>query len=402
MKPLPVVILLGALALSACNLPSGQTDPDLAASPSAEALSTPLATAAQPAVPLQAPSLPAVIPSALIDIHFLDPYNGWGLAADGSGMVLRSVDGGQTWFNATPPGGLAIGYSSNLSILDAVHAWLLLPNPDFYTGTLYRTADGGQTWNSDPVPFGGGLMQFLDASTGRILADRGAAAGSQAVELYQTTDGGVRWVSVFHNDPTQAGSSDSLPLSGTKNGMTFVDARIGFVTGSRPMEGDIYLFATHDGGSTWAQQNLPLPAGFETYQYVTSAPVFFGSSGYLPVLVYSPAGSPYLTFYTSSDGGASWSGDPSDANRVISPGSCSFSDASNGHCWDGGANLYFTSDGAQVWGGLAPSLDLSGLVTKLDFNAFNDGLVLTSVDSDGHSRLYHTTDGGFTWTPLLP
>jgi photosystem II stability/assembly factor-like uncharacterized protein len=402
MKPLLIFILLGMLTLSACNLPTGQNGPVSTTSPSAEPLSTPLATAARPAVPLQAPSLPAVVPSALIDIDFLDPYNGWGLAADGSGMVLRSVDGGRTWFNATPPGSLAIGYSSTLSVLDAVHAWLLLPNQDFYTGTLYRTADGGQTWNSDPVPFGGRSLQFLDASTGRILADRGAGAGSQAVELYQTSDGGVSWVSVFHNDPTQAGSSDSLPLSGDKTGMTFVDARTGWVTGSIPMDGNVYLYVTHDGGATWSQQAVPLPPGYESYQYMTNAPIFFGSYGLLPLYVYPTGGNAELTFYVSTDGGASWSGDPRDANRVITPGSFSFSDASNGHSWDGGPNLYVTADGTRTWGGLGTSLDLSGSLAQLDFTDASTGWALTGPDSASHSQLYHTTDGGFTWTALLP
>ena len=59
-------------------------------------------------------------------------------------------------------------------------------------------------------------MQFLDADTGRALAGRGAGAGSEAVELFQTSDGGASWTSVFHDDPGQAGSSDSLPLGASR------------------------------------------------------------------------------------------------------------------------------------------------------------------------------------------
>ena len=150
---------------------------------------------------------------ALARIDFQDANNGWGIAVNDNGYVLRTVDGGSTWLNATPPGTGAIGLSATLTVLDTNTAWVLVPGTDFFSGTLYRTSDGGITWSSSPVPFGGALMQFLDGSTGRALADRGAGAGSEAVELFQTSDGGATWASVFHDDPGQPGSSDSLPLA---------------------------------------------------------------------------------------------------------------------------------------------------------------------------------------------
>ncbi len=189
-------------------------------------------------------------------------------------------------------------------------------------------------------------LQFVDPTTGRMLADRGVGAGSNAVEMYQTQDGGLTWSSVFHNDPTQPGSSDSLPLSGNKNGMTFTDPTTGWVTGTRPVDGDVYLFVTHDGGSSWTQQTIPLPAGYEQYQYMPQAPVFFGNHGFLPLIIYL-SNQTELTFYTSQDGGATWLGDPQDANRVVAPGRFSFGDATHAWCWDGGQNLYFTTDGAR-------------------------------------------------------
>ena len=52
------------------------------------------------------------------------------------------------------------------------------------------------------------------------------------MELFQTSDGGATWLSVYNNDPTRPDSSNSLPLSGIKNGMTFLDANTGWVTGT--------------------------------------------------------------------------------------------------------------------------------------------------------------------------
>lgn len=365
---------------------------------------TPLAEATNMPLP-PPPDLPVVPASALVRIDFQDSNNGWGIAVNDGGYLLRTVDGGTTWLNTTPPGVTGIGYSTNLSVLDVNTAWVLVPNADFFTGKLYRTTDGGLTWTSFDVPFGGKNIQFLDASTGLALADRGAGMGSDSVEMFQTSDGGATWLSVFNNDPNRPDSSGSLPLGGIKNGMTFLDANTGWVTGTRPVDGEVYLFVTHDGGASWSQQSIPLPAGYESYQYMPQAPVFFGKDGFLPLVINLSITTDF-TFYTTHDGGTTWTGDPKNAKSVVMPGSYAFADALHGWCWDGGTNLYSTADGAQTWGEMLISLDLNGQLSQIEFvpGAANQfiGWALTSVDDAGHNQLYKTTDNGITWTPLIP
>jgi photosystem II stability/assembly factor-like uncharacterized protein len=219
------------------------------------------------------------------------------------------------------------------------------------------------------------------------------------VELFQTTDGGATWSSVFHDDPGQAAASDSLPLAGIKNGMTFRDARTGWVTGSIPQTGQVYLYMTQDGGVSWAQQNPSLPAGYEAYQYLTQAPVFFGQEGFLPVTIYLP-GKSVLTFYTSQDGGLNWNGDPANAGQTIPAGLAAIADTQHIWSWDGGATIYSTSDGAQSWANRPASQDLSGVLSRLEFVPGFTGWALTQLDNAGHSQLYRTTDG-MNWTPLI-
>lgn len=407
-----LLLLILLLSLSACSarpgtLPppappgTGAEDSAIPATPLPVIPLTPVPTATQTPLP---PDLPAFPSPELIRIDFQDENSGWAVASNAGGRVLRTVDGGVTWLNATPPQIGAVGYSASLVVLNTSTVWVLVPSADFFSATLYRTGDGGITWSFNPVPFGIARIQFLDARTGRALADRGAAAGSQAVELFQTSDGGVTWTSVFYNDPNQSGSSDSLPPAGIKNGMTFTDANTGWVTGSTPAEGDIFLYVTHDGGISWSQQSLPLPAGYGAYQYMPQVPIFFGMDGLLPLTVYLN-GSTVLTFYFTHDGGASWSGDLTGAGRSIQPGMPAFADALHGWCWDGGAVLFYSTDGAQKWSNAAASLDLSGRLAQLEFVPASAGLftgwALSQADEAGHSQLYRTTDG-VNWTPLIP
>lgn len=400
MKRLAIPLILLAAAMMACNLQATVTPAptEIAAT---EIPTIPPTEEGVTAIPLPA-GLPVVDAPALIFVDFQDASNGWGLASAGSGSVVRSENSGITWVNVTPPGLTEVGYATRLSILDVNNVWVQVPNADFVSSTLYRTTDGGATWTSNPVPFGGAEIQFLDSNTGRAMADLGAGAGSEAVAIFQTVDGGVTWTQVFVNDPNQPGSSDSLPLSGIKNGMTFVDASNGFITGTRPVDGEIYLYATHDGGTSWAMQALSLPAGYELNQYMPQAPFFFGQDGFLPVIIYFPGGNIEQVFFVTHDGGATWTCDPTNADQVIFPGRYSFSDALTGYSWDGGTTMYFTTNGAQNWGGMGATLDLYESLSRIDFVDAYTGWALSAQDDTGVSRLFHTIDGGVTWTQLNP
>ena len=409
---LPLLILL--LVMGACSTRTGPIAPSFPIGTATLTLSDAIAVTASPSLaetPIPSvtdtpvpPALPSVASPVLSRIDFQDEIHGWGIAVNKAGYILRTVDGGTTWLNATPQGIGPVGYSTNLVVLNTNTAWVLGPTADLFSGILYRTNDGGITWSSYPVPFDLAFLQFLNASTGRALTVRKAGLGSEAVELFQTSDGGAIWTSVFHDEPGQPGSSDSLPLAGIKNGMTFIDANTGWVTSTSSVDGEIFLYVTHDGGLSWSQQRLPLPAGYQGYHYQPQAPVFFGQDGFLPLKIYLP-GSTALTLYGTHNGGLTWSGDPANANMVIQPGLLTLADPIHIWCWDGGRALSFSIDGAQTWKNVTPSLDLSGNLEQLQFVPASDGgftgWALSRVNDAGQSLLYRTKDS-VTWTLLIP
>lgn len=187
LKFLSVMVIL-MLAVLACSLPGIPTAVPVTETPATEApTSIPLVSpTADPVVSAPLPDLPVISNPALTQIHMLDLINGWGTTET---SLVRTVDGGLTWYNMTPPGVSSLGYSASVFFLDALTGWVVTGGADFYNGTLALTTDGGSSWTSAAVPFAGGEIQFINPITGFILVGRGAAAGSSAVDIYSSTDG---------------------------------------------------------------------------------------------------------------------------------------------------------------------------------------------------------------------
>src|SRR5258708_12936263 len=129
-------------------------------------------------------------------------------------------------------------------------------------------------------------ISFIDSQHGWILAAvRPPGGAAEPVSVFRTTDGGKTWVNVataLFSDTTPAGR---LPYGGQKSGMRFLNALTGWVTGSVSLPNLAWLYVTHDGGSTWHQQTLPMPPGMPSTQLSILSPTFFSAAdGLLPVI----------------------------------------------------------------------------------------------------------------------
>ena len=202
-------------------------------------------------------------------LYMLNSSNGW---AVGNGYLLRTTNGGTTWYNV-----LSVN-PTGAYFLTSTKGWVIGDYSETNVGSLYRTTTGGQNWTRYDVPFNNGYIQFLDDNNGYVLEITGAAMNKQSVILFKTTDGGATWVQNYNNDPNAPGAGNSLPLGGHKNGMTFSNATTGWVGGDIPTNGYVYFYKTIDSGVTWTLQPLPIPAGYENAYMITTAPKFFGAN----------------------------------------------------------------------------------------------------------------------------
>jgi photosystem II stability/assembly factor-like uncharacterized protein len=340
---------------------------------------------------------PPVESPAFIEIQFLNELDGWAVTES---QIVRTNDGGSTWYNVTPPDVTETGYTVETFILDNTHAWV--QKPDFNNfpnnGLLYRTTDGGLTWTISSTPFSGGDLNFTDVNNGWMLADLGVGAGSNAVAVFQTTDGGATWTQTYTNDPNNPEAGDSLPLGGIKSDLVPLDMQTAWVSGVIYSPGTVYLYRTNDGGHTWAPVTLDLPEGAENFelgidreqlQFVTASEAFLGvrMSGELS----------QTAIYVTNDAGNTWTLTPA---LIPKGGVSDFLSAQEAIIYNG-EQFYVTRDAARTWTVVSPDIVFGDSFATMDFVDLLSGWVVT-VDPQNHRSLYRTTDGGATWLPVIP
>lgn len=332
---------------------------------------------------------------SIINIEMLDEVFGWAVTEE---KIIRTNDGGVTWYDVTPAGLAEVGYLAFTDFLDVDHAWAQFPDMNRYPngGTLYRTMDGGLTWDPFDTPFSGGSMKFVDEENGWALADLGVGAGSMAVSVFKTSDGGATWNRVYTNDPNIEGSGDTLPLGGIKNFILPLDADTAWVGGVIYAPGQTYLFRSGDGGRTWSGVALTLPEGASESELSVLTIKFLSQNDGLLILR-KTSDTPEILVYRTGDGGNTWEPLPVDFNgygilETPSAGVLIFYT---------GDQFHVTNDTGVSVQQIVPDIPFGDSVVDMSFANSQTGWVVFA-DPSGARILYKTTDGGATWIQQAP
>lgn len=334
----------------------------------------------------------------------------WTGAATGTGAqaLQRTVDGGASWTNVTPPGLAQQSDGDEISgvfALDAAHAWVTFgPYGSAAAQTLTVTADGGRHWHTDGnLPSTGGCqLQFVTPGDGWCISI-GAAAGSEGVFLWRTTDGGQHWRQTLTNSPN-IGAHNELPF-GCDKLVGFDSTRLGWA-GFHCAGGPAPLYRSVDGGARWTSVDLARPPGsLDDGDGFIGIPVLNGADGAVGFRVdgSSPAAATTLV-YRSSDGGTTW-------QPVTPPGPRTYQcvDTVTATSWRliAGDQLVVTDDAGRTWHTTTMNQNFGQLACggaefggpEVDFTGEGIGWI-TYARSPVPTTLWRTTDGGTTWTRL--
>ncbi len=239
-----------------------------------------------------------------------------------------------------------------------------------------------------------GLAGFVTPSDGWAWA---GSAGTGAVALMLTTDGGATW------------ADSRLPTEDSVEEVTMLSSGSLRVLVRDEAKHRFELWITDDRGATWFQAPLP------DLSYVLSAVAHVafptGQVGYVSFARSDAATKDTVAIYRSADGGRSWTRLPGEGLGVAQTTSPGFLQAlDERQLWlAAGSALYFSADGGGSWTSRYPgSLGSQRSGAVIDVGRFSSSLVgivgARVADGQGGDHAYFdtTSDGGITWRQASP
>ncbi len=234
-------------------------------------------------------------------------------------------------------------------------------------------------------------VQFVTARIGWAVGSRCAAAGQtcQGVVL-ATGDGGATW-------------SQRVIAGAPLNGLQFLDTQNGWAFGPTA------LYATTDGGVTWAR--VRLPAGLQGVASL-SASFVTPTDGWLTVHFQDCGGQGCgVRIYATADGGATWRRIAANAaSGGPVPGGLAWAeyiaggDLGGGHGWmlaqTPAAVMQATADGGHTWSRLV--LSSGGAPVGGGFASNGTGWVAaTAATGTPAAQVWSSSDDGINWRRVI-
>lgn len=170
------------------------------------------------------------------------------------GTVLRTVDGGQSWHDVSPPGTAGLHFR-DLYAVDAYRGVAMTAGSG--TGSrLYKTSDGGQSWRlayqATDDAFFFDAMAFFDSRRGLVVAD----PIDGKFQVISTTDGGNTWT-LLPSAGMPAAQQDEYGFADSGTTVTTAGHEAWFGSGGSASR----IFHSPDGGFTWDVKSTPILSG---------------------------------------------------------------------------------------------------------------------------------------------
>lgn len=435
MKRVFTLLFIISLIISAC------TKADSTAAPTAEKAEGGIAGDVNPTVAVApASSGPPIerMPGGkfvyISQIQMLNVTLGWGVSRveGGDDHVMRTFDSGQSWVDRTPPeAASAKGKIKHahlyFSSMEKGFVIYFPEEPGNQPMIIWSTQGSGETWTASEAletqdleagAFEFQNLTFVDENTGWLILTTDPGAGQSPAVIFQTTNGGEKWVRILDPKSSNAGSLNNCCMTGA----LFQDEKTGIATSSVAAYPAAHVNWTKDGGKSWTTQDLPVADEkvFANSMCATESPQAI-TGGTLLVVVncveyvgMTQKHTPYLYFTT--DQGANWKflpmpttpyaegkWDSLKRNNVIF-----FADASNGLFFtqdhyisstkqlETKNQIFQTTDGGQTWA----KINRAAWIGQFSFISAQTAFC-AGMNNNGY-LLVKTSDGGLNWSYLTP
>lgn len=332
-------------------------------------------------------------------------------------QVIKSTDGGATWFNLTnglPTSGVyrtAIGVSS--ANANYVYAFMSNNNDYGFYG-LYRSTDAGSTWtlmssspnilgwNSNGSDTGGQGWYDLCIDVSQTNANEIYCGG---VNLWKSTNGGSNWTNISYWTTSVHADQHDIWITPSSNRIYVGN------------DGGVYRSTNSGTNWSWISSGLAITQFYRIGTSATNANLVIGGTqdngtkmissgnwsdeiggdGMEALIDYSNANIMYGELYygniqKSTDGGFSWGAcHPSGSGGWVTP--YVIHPTSTSTLFVGYSNVFKTTNGGTNWTQIS-SFTGSNL-TVLHVAPSDANYIYAST---GSSSLQRTTDGGTTWS----
>lgn len=279
--------------------------------------------------------------------------------AAGNGGTMVATINGTSWSTLAPGAGTnpirTVFFSSN------TEGWFASNY-----GIVRRTTDGGATWVSQNA---GMPTNTLDPATGiygcwftSTTPYTGYLVGDSGT-IRRTADGGTTWVS------QQFGTLSTLNCAG------FADASRGWIGGTGGT-----MMNTVDGGQSWSLQKTGSNSAFNGMSVVNTQTVWAaGDNG---------------SIRKTTDGGLTWAGQTSGV--TVNLRDLSAPDTTHAVIVGAGGVAKYTADAGSTW--TTGSIDTTQQISSVWMVDASSGWAVGGRIA-GFNSVYHTVNGGATWTP---
>ena len=389
---------------------------------------------------------------SILQLNMLDADNGWAIVLGEDSLrwyILRTTDGGLSWHDVTSPQLITLAEGKNwfygsLAALDTNTAWIIMDDATtdegMLFGTVWQTKDGGQSWKpsnqitifnaADPNVYISGYearLQFADAKHGWLRARVHGAMGHYADAWFHTSDGGVTWEGLSYYDCFDLTLVCEYLFVNENTGFRSVENDYGMGSqwlsvGEIETDSNWQIEKTTDAGHDWIKTELPLlpdfkknlfdgqnysPSQISNFQVTISkhiekfAPGMVGIRMDFSVFPSKHADQPLFVksyHYLSTNKGLTW-------HVIPFLGNLFFLDDTLGWGYfelNGNLVIEKTSDGGATWQTISDTLPGNGILQFEDTSIGWAIIRQPSQYTDDLITLFHTTDGGQTWTEIKP